>query len=49
MQFLGTDIFQYKIQELLPNMGQKFWIKSFLTDTLITDLKKKIIKLLYLI
>jgi hypothetical protein len=41
MQFLGTDVFQYKIQELLPNMGKNFWIKSFLSDILINNLNKK--------
>lgn len=38
MQFIGTEMFQYKIQELLPNIGKKFWIKSLLNETLINDL-----------
>lgn len=29
MQFLGTEMFQYKIQELLPSSGRYFWIQSF--------------------
>lgn len=29
-QFIGTDMMQYKIQELLPNIGKLFWIKSFI-------------------
>lgn len=28
MQFIGTEVFQYKIQELLPQMGRNFWINS---------------------
>lgn len=34
MQFVGTDIFQYKIQELIPNINNDFWIKSFEEDYL---------------
>jgi len=29
MQFVGTEMFQYKIQELLPDINKQFWIKSF--------------------
>lgn len=32
MQFVGTDVFQFKIQDLMPSIGRKFWIKSFLKD-----------------
>lgn len=32
LQFFGTEIMQYKIQELLPNVGRSFWI-----DTLIRE------------
>ncbi|QIG60035.1 deoxynucleoside monophosphate kinase [Dishui Lake large algae virus 1] len=28
MQFVGTEVFQYKIQELLPQFGRNFWINS---------------------
>jgi hypothetical protein len=28
MQFMGTEIMQYKIQEILPHVGKKFWINS---------------------
>ena len=28
LQFIGTEVMQYKIQELMPNMGRNFWIKS---------------------
>tara|TARA_Y100000591_G_C21771309_1_gene665719 strand:- start:61 stop:627 length:567 start_codon:yes stop_codon:yes gene_type:complete len=38
MQFIGTDMFQYKIQELLPNIGRKFWIKTLLTDDLVNTI-----------
>lgn len=30
MQFIGTEVMQYKITELLPEMGRKFWIKGFI-------------------
>jgi dephospho-CoA kinase len=28
LQFIGTDIMQYKIQELLPHIGRSFWIRQ---------------------
>lgn len=28
MQFIGTEVMQYNINGLLPNMGRKFWIKG---------------------
>jgi len=30
LQFFGTEVMQYKIQELLPDVGRKFWIQSFI-------------------
>jgi len=41
MQFIGTEIFQYKIQEILPDIDKKFWIKTFLTESLVNNLKNK--------
>tara|TARA_B100000029_G_scaffold454054_1_gene480271 strand:- start:885 stop:1469 length:585 start_codon:yes stop_codon:yes gene_type:complete len=38
MQFIGTDIFQYKIQELIPHIGRNFWIKSLFNEELIYNL-----------
>lgn len=35
MQFIGTEMFQYKIQELLPDINKNFWIKSFLDNKFI--------------
>ena len=32
MQFLGTEIFQYKIQEILPCVKRNFWIKSIIDE-----------------
>jgi hypothetical protein len=29
LQFFGTELMQYHIQGLLPNIGRNFWIKSF--------------------
>ena len=40
MQFIGTEVFQYKIQELLPDIGRDFWIKSLLSDKLLDNIKK---------
>ena len=39
MQFIGTEVFQYKIQELLPNISRNFWIKSLLSDELLDNIK----------
>lgn len=44
MQFLGTEVMQYKIQEILPNVGRCFWIdlliKNFNDDqVVISDLR----------
>lgn len=32
MQFLGTEIMQYKINDLMPSIGRSFWIKSVIED-----------------
>ena len=32
MQFLGTEMFQYKIQEMLPCVQRNFWIKSVIEE-----------------
>lgn len=39
MVFVGTDMFQFKIQGLLPNIGKNFWIRS--TKETIIDLYNK--------
>ena len=28
MQFFGTEIMQYKLQDILPDIGRSFWIKN---------------------
>ncbi len=28
LQFMGTEVFQYKVQELLPDVGRGFWAKA---------------------
>lgn len=28
MQWIGTDVMQYQVQHLLPNIDRKFWIQS---------------------
>ncbi len=32
MQFFGTEVMQYKIQEILPNIGRNFWMNKMLYD-----------------
>lgn len=32
MQWLGTDVMQYQIQHLLPNIDRKFWIQSVINQ-----------------
>jgi hypothetical protein len=46
MQFIGTEMFQYKIQELLPDIQRKLWIKGIVeeieqssTSVVISDLR----------
>lgn len=45
MQFIGTEMFQYKIQELIPDIGRSFWIRSFISandmseDIVISDMR----------
>lgn len=35
MQFFGTEIMQYEIQKLLPDIGRTFWIRSFIEKYLV--------------
>ena len=35
MQFMGTEMFQYKLQELLPEIQRNFWIQSLITENII--------------
>ena len=32
MKFVGTEMMQYKMQELLPDIGRTFWIKQFISN-----------------
>tara|TARA_B100000900_G_scaffold187981_1_gene159292 strand:+ start:125 stop:724 length:600 start_codon:yes stop_codon:yes gene_type:complete len=41
MQFIGTDMFQYKLQELLPNINRDFWIKSLFTEDLMNKINNE--------
>lgn len=43
MQFFGTEMMQYKLSELLPNMGKKFWIKLFIERYIKTNPYEKIV------
>lgn len=45
MKFIGTEMMQYKIQELLPEIGRNFWIKQLVNrinvdeNIIISDLR----------
>lgn len=45
MKFIGTEMMQYKIQELLPEIGRNFWIKQLINkinvgeNIIISDLR----------
>lgn len=44
MIFVGTDMFQYKITELLPQIDRNFWIEKIVNDiTQITDSNQNIV------
>lgn len=32
MQFIGTEVMQYKINEVMPSIGRTFWIKSLIEE-----------------
>lgn len=32
MQWIGTDVMQYQVQHLLPNIDRKFWIQSIVNQ-----------------
>ena len=32
MQFIGTEMFQFKLQECIPNIERNFWIRALLSD-----------------
>lgn len=34
MQFMGTEVMQFKIQELMPWVGRNFWIDTLMKDVL---------------
>lgn len=34
MQFMGTEMFQYKLQELLPNIERRFWILNLINENM---------------
>ena len=37
MQFIGTDVMQIQIQKIMPHVGRKFWIDSFLKKIVATN------------
>jgi hypothetical protein len=46
LQFMGTEVFQYKINDVLPGMGRTFWSKAMIRrveegtgDVVITDMR----------
>lgn len=43
MQFVGTDVMQYKIQELMPDIGRTFWIRDLIKRNVINKNDKIVI------
>ena len=44
MQFIGTEVMQFQIQEVLPNVGRTFWIKRLIEEHIMdTSPNKKIV------
>jgi hypothetical protein len=43
MQFVGTELMQYEIQKILPDIGRLFWIKSFINKNILNNNNKIII------
>lgn len=43
MQFVGTELMQYEIQKILPDIGRLFWIKSFINKNILNNTNKIII------
>lgn len=41
MEFVGTEIAQYNMQKLLPDIGRKFWIQSVIKDISITPMSSQ--------
>jgi dephospho-CoA kinase len=31
-QFVGTEMFQYKLQEIMPHIGRYFWVNKFIEE-----------------
>lgn len=38
MQFIGTEMFQYKLGELLPHIGRTFWIRQATSSLLLNNI-----------
>lgn len=43
MQFVGTEMFQHKLQELLPHLGRNFWSRSLVNRVLRSRADKVVI------
>lgn len=43
LQFVGTEMFQYKIQEVLPDVGRGFWAKSLVQRISKSDAERIVI------
>lgn len=37
MQFIGTEVMQFKINEVMPSIGRSFWIKSLIEEHIKKD------------
>ena len=43
LQFFGTEVMQYKLQELMPNVGRTFFVRSLLSTIAGTPTTKKFV------
>lgn len=43
MQYIGTDIMQFNIQSIIPNIGRKLWIKNFIENNINNNVDKRLV------
>lgn len=43
LQFMGTEVMQYKIQELIPGVGRTFWMNHLIRNNIIKSRKPVVI------
>lgn len=43
MQHFGTEVMQYQLQELIPNIGRSFWIKRLIDEHIVNSKEQRIV------